>query len=414
VQGQSLLLACWQTAAYPAPSGETFAPFPGSWGFVRSLRGLVMRVRRLLLLVLLGAGPVRAHSVSNEVALGLSEDTPASPHGPHVADQLTFRFDLSDDWSMKLGGTYTYDTETPPPEGAAFATSSAQVLTVVGGLEWDVSPRVTVYMDVSGSPRASQSFDGVVTFEGPGGIKVPFDVLLYNATSSVGVLGGVTWQLGGTEFLGTVFGGTVIDLSVGWTQLTTQQRVDGIVVDGTQSNRGELLVYCARFPRRCAVLRPFLKGGEDTLNQLSISLALLQPVGSSTDLGLAGSYYGYDQDPAVAVFFTARANVAAGDSLGGGFPLAPVRWSISPNLTQRFGAWSLAPWYQYLSYASSIGQAHVAGLRLSWRIDPSWTVWVTGSAQWDLLADPTSPTPDTARSSLVVSGRVALGFRARF
>ncbi len=379
---------------------------------MQTLRGLVMHVRRLLLLVLLGAGPVRAHSVSNEVALGLSEDSKASPHGPHVADQLTFRFDLSDDWSMKLGGTYTYDTETPPPEGAAFATSSAQVLTVVGGLEWDVSPRVTVYLEAAGSPRASQSFDGVLTFQAADGTKIPFDVLLYNATSSVGVLGGVTWQLGGTEFIDTVFGGTVIDLSVGWTLLTTQQRVDGIVVDGKPSNRGELLVACTLYPRRCAALRPFLKGGEDSLNQLVVSLALLQPVGSSTDLGLSGSYYGYDQDPTQAVFFTARANVAAGDSLGAGFPLAPVRWSISPNVAQRFGGWTLAPWYQYLSYASSIGHAHVAGLRISWRIDPAWTVWVSGSAQWDLLSDPTDP--NTTSTSRIVSGRVAVGFRARF
>jgi hypothetical protein len=374
-----------------------------------------MRVRRLLLLVLLGASPVRAHSVSNELALGLTEDSPASPHGPHVADQLTFRFDLSDDWSMKLGGTYTYDTATPPPEGGAFATSSAQVLSVVGGLEWDVSPRVTTYLEATGSPRASQSFDGLVSFEGPGGVKVPFNVLLYNATSSVGLLGGVTWQLGGTEFLGTVVGGTIIDLSLGWTLLTTQQRVDGIVgLDGKPSNRSELLVYCALFPRRCTALRPYLKGGEDSLNQLAVSLALLQPVGSSTDLGLSGSYYGYDQDPTVAVFFTARATTAAGNSLGAGFPLAPVRWSISPNLNQRVGSWSLSPWYQFLKYASSLGQAHVAGLRISWQIDPTWTVWVSGSAQWDLLSDPTSPTPETAAGTQVVSGRVALGFRARF
>jgi hypothetical protein len=379
---------------------------------VQTLRGPVMRVRRLLLLLLLGAGPVRAHSVSNEVALGLSEDSPASPHGPHVADQLTFRFDLSDAWSLKLGGTYTYDTATQPPEGAAFATSSAQVMTVVGGLEVDVSPRVNVYVEAAGSPRASQTFDGVVTFQGDNGTKVPYDVLLYNATSSIGVLGGVTWQVGGTQFLDTVLGGTIFDLSVGWTLLTTQQRVDGIVVDGTPATRGELLVKCALFPKRCRALRPYLKGGEDSLNQLSVSLAVLQPIGTSTDLGLSGSYYGYDQDPAVAVFFTARANAAAGDSLGAGFPLAPVRWSISPNLAQRFGSWTLAPWYQYLSYASSIGQAHVAGMRVSWRIDQNWTVWVSGSAQWDLLADPTNL--DSSATSLVVSGRVAVGFRASF
>ena len=293
---------------------------------MQRLRGPVMRVRRLLLLVLLGAGPVRAHSVSNEVALGLSEDSPASPHGPHVADQLTFRFDLSDDWSMKLGGTYTYDTATPPPEGGAFGTSSAQVLSVVGGLDWDVSPRATLYLEASGSPSASQSFDAVLALVTPGGLELPpRDVLLHNATSSVGVLAGTTFVVGGSEFLGTVLGGLVIDVSLGWTLLTTRQHVEAIV-DAEQRpvSRSALLALCALAPKSlsCRTLRPYLKGGEDSLNQLAASLALLYGVGSSTDLGLAGSYYAYDQDPTTAAFFTARANAAAGDSLGAGFPLA--------------------------------------------------------------------------------------------
>src|SRR5262245_26006165 len=109
-----------------------------------------MRVRRLLLLVLLGAGPVRAHSVSNELALGLTESSPASPHGTHLADQLTFRFDLTDDWSLKLGGTFTHDTASPAPEGAKFGTSSAQVLSIIGGLDWDISARGTTYLETAG------------------------------------------------------------------------------------------------------------------------------------------------------------------------------------------------------------------------------------------------------------------------
>jgi len=375
-----------------------------------------MRVRRLLVLLLLVAGPVRAHSVSNELALGLSENSPASPHGPHVADQLTFRFDLDEDWSLKIGGTYTYDTETPPATGTAFGTSSAQILTAVGGLEWDTSPRVTVYLDASASPRASQTFDAALPIVTPGGLELPpTDVLLFNASSSVGVVAGATFVVGGNEFLGTVIGGLVIDLSLGWTLLTTQQRVDA-VVDAHQQpvSRSALLALCRLVPasRGCRILTPYLKGGEDSLNQLSVSLSLLQPLGANTDLGLSGSYYGYDQDPAAAVFFTARANAAAADSLGAGFPLAPVRWSISPNLEQRVGKWSLGPWYQFLKYASGLGQAQVAGLRVTLRIGPTWTVWVSGSAQWDLLEDPSSPSAETGAE--VLSGRVAVGFRARF
>jgi hypothetical protein len=241
------------------------------------LRGPPMRVRRLMLLLLLGARSVWAHSVSNEIALGLSEDSPASPHGPHIADQLTFRFDLNDDWTLKIGGAYTYDTETPPPTGAAFGTSSAQIVTALAGLDWDTSPRVNVYLDVSASPRATQSFDSVLPIEA-GVITVPVDVLLFNATSSVGVLGGVSFVLGGTDFLGTVLGGTVIDVNVGWTLLSTMQRVDAIVDRNQQQiSRQVLQALCRDVPSNlgCQILQPYLKGGEDTLNQVSFSVGLL-------------------------------------------------------------------------------------------------------------------------------------------
>jgi hypothetical protein len=77
---------------------------------------------------------------------------------------------------------------------------------------------------------------------------------------------------------------------------------------------------------------------------------------------------------------------------------------------QEIGAWTLAPWYQFIDYASGLGYAHVAGLRVSVRIGEAWTVWVSGSAQWDTL----STDPSSNSTTLVTSGRVALGFRARF
>ena len=186
-----------------------------------------MTVRRLLLFLLLGASPARAHSVSNEVALGLNDSSPASAQAANVADQLTFRFDLNEDWTLKVGAAYTYDPSSPPMEGAVFGTSSAQIFSAVGGVDWDVSSRVNVYLDVSGSPVAGQKFGSVF---GTSTISAT-EVLLDNLTSSVGALAGASFTLGGTEFLGTVLGGTVLDLSLGWTLLTTQQRVDA-VVDG--------------------------------------------------------------------------------------------------------------------------------------------------------------------------------------
>src|SRR5262249_60368381 len=125
-------------------------------------------------------------------------------------------------------------------------------------------------------------------------------------------------------------------------------------------------------------VRTLLKGGTHTINPFMLSAAVLQPLGSTTDLGLSATVYVYDQNPLAASFFTNIAQQLT--SLGGGFPLAPQRWSISPMLEQRIGDWSIGPWYQFLQYVrdedgNDYGHAHVAGLRVSGKIGTAWTVW---------------------------------------
>lgn len=367
------------------------------------------QVRRLLLVLLLGALPVRAHSVTNELALGLNDSTPASPQSANVADQLTFRFDLNDDWTLKVGAAYTVDPASAPAEGAAFGTSSAQIFSAVGGVDWDVSSRVNLYLDVSGSPVAGQSFDALL-----GTATVPTtEVLLNNATSSVGALAGASITLGGTEFLGAVLGGTVLDLSLGWTRLTTRQRVDAAVEGGRPVSRQALMALCRAIPntRFCKGLHPFLAGGQETLDQLVATVAVLHSFGPTTDVGLWGSVYVYDKDPITALPFSARVSTNGFGSLDSGFPLAPLRWAVSPSFQQQLGAFSISPWYEYLVYASDLGQAHVVGLRVSLRLGSAWTVWLSGSVQWNAIQN---AVVDPPVDSHVTSGRVALGFRARF
>ncbi|MGZ6071802.1 MAG: hypothetical protein ACXWK8_11330 [Myxococcaceae bacterium] len=367
-------------------------------------------VRRLLLVLLLGAPPVWAHSVTNELALGLNDSTPSSPRSANVADQLTFRFDLNDDWTLKVGAAYTVDPASAPAEGAAFGTSSTQIFSAVGGVDWDVSSRVNLYLDVSGSPVAGQTFDSLF-----GTSTIPTtEVLLYNATSSVGALAGASITLGGTEFLGTVLGGTVLDLSLGWTLLTTRQRVDAVVDgQGRPVSRQALTTLCRAIPstRFCKGLQPYLAGGEETHDPIVATVALLHSVGPTTDLGLWGSVAFYDKDPITALPFSARVSTNGFGSLDSGFPLAPLRWAISPSFQQQLGSFSIFPWYEYLVYASDLGQAHVVGLRVSLRIGQAWTVWLSGSVQWNAIQN---AVVDPPVDSNVTSGRVALGFRARF
>ena len=394
-----------------------------------------MPVRQFVLFTALMATRAAAHSVSNEAAVGLTQDTPANPHGTNYSDQLTARFDLNDDWSLKIGGSYTYASSHAPAPGTYFPTSTAEVGSLLGGLDWDVSPRVNLSLDGSVSPRATQTFDAVVqyTFQrqptatnpSPLPITLPQDVLLQNATSAYGVQLGVSVVVGGQEFMGVPIDGTLIDASVGWTHFDTEQKVQKVYSEMEQKafSLEALKAGCARAATAaqrlaCRKLAAALNGGEDSLNQVALSLSVLQPVGETTYLGLTGGYYLYDKDPDTAGAFTARVTSNLGTSLGVGLPLAPPLFVIRPQVEQRLGRWTVGVWYQFTEYASDNGDAHSLGTRVGFRIDANWQVWVSGSIQWDhlleLISAPTESDAGPGGLISVTSGTMALGFRAKF
>jgi hypothetical protein len=382
-----------------------------------------MRERRLvLLLVLVSAAVARAHSISNEVAVGLTQDTPGSPHGTNISDQLTARFDLSETLVLKMAGAFTYEESAPPPAGAYFGTSSAQVASILVGAEWDVTPRINLYGEGVLSPRASQTFDSTLQYRTTAG-TVTDDIRLNNSTSTVGAMVGLSVMVGGVEMAGIAFGGLLLDVNAGWTAFSTEQKLGAIYSQQTEKpvsaatirSLCKLAVTTAQ-KLGCAVIQPALRGGEDTLNQFRIGLGAIQPLGRHTDLALSGAYYAYDQDPAAVGFFTARATLLHLDTtLGAGMPLAPQRYTIRPQVEHRLGIVSVGLWYQFTEYASDEGYANGVGARVQVNLGRFWRVWLAGSLQFDeLLEVGVSGQADSDRSLSVTSGTVALGIRARF
>jgi hypothetical protein len=382
-----------------------------------------MRERRLvLLLVVVCAAVARAHSISNEVAVGMTQDTLGNPHGTNISDQLTARFDLSETLVLKMAGAFTYEESAAAPAGAYFATSSAQVASILVGAEWDVTPRINLYGEGVLSPRASQTFDSTLQYRTAAG-TVTDDILLNNATSTIGVMMGLSAMVGGLEMEGVAFGGLLLDANVGWTAFSTEQKLGAIYSQRTEQpvSAATIRTLCKLATTTaqklsCGVLQPALQGGEDTLNQFRISLGAIQPLGRNTDLGLSGAYYAYDQDPATIGFFTARATLLHLDTtLGAGMPLAPQRYTIRPQVEQRLGLVSLGLWYQFTEYASDEGYANGVGARVQVNLGRFWRVWLAGSLQFDeLLEVGVSGQSGSDRNLAVTSGTVALGFRARF
>jgi hypothetical protein len=382
-----------------------------------------MRERRLvLLLVLVSAAVARAHSISNEVAVGTTQDTPGNPHGTNISDQLTARFDVIETLVLKMGGAFTYEGSSPPPAGAYFQTSSAQVVSFLVGAEWDVTPRINLYGEGILSPRASQTFDSTLQYKTDAG-TITDDIRLNNSTSTIGATLGLSVMVGGEEMDGLAFAGLLLDANVGWTAFSTEQKLGAIYSEGSQKpvSAATLRTLCklavtTAQRQVCRALQPALQGGEDTLNQFRIGLGAIQPLGRNTDLGLSGAYYAYDQDPAAVGFFTARVTLLHLDTtLGAGMPLAPQRYTIRPQVEQRLGIASLGLWYQFTEYASDEGYANGVGARVQVNLGRFWRVWLAGSLQFDeLLEVGVSGQAGSDRKLAVTSGTVALGFRARF
>lgn len=382
-----------------------------------------MHDRRLVLLLVLVIAPgARAHSISNEVAVGATQDTAGNPHGTNISDQLTARFDLNEDWVLKMGGAFTHEGSSAPPAGAYFATSSAQVASFLVGAEWDATPRINLYGEGIVSPRASQTFDSTLQYATALGTTTD-DIRLNNSTSTIGATLGLSVMVGGVELDGLAFGGLLLDADVGWTAFSTEQKVGAIYSDRTEKPVSAAtirslckLAVTAAQKQVCAALQPVLKGGEDTLNQFRFSLGAIQPLGRNTDLGLSGAYYAYDQDPATVGFFTARVTLLHLDTtLGAGMPLAPPRYTVRPQVEQRLGVVSIGLWYQFTQYASDEGYANGVGARVQVNLGRFWRVWLAGSLQFDeLLALGLSGQPGSDEHVALTSGTVALGFRARF
>jgi hypothetical protein len=378
--------------------------------------------RLVLLLVLVGVSGARAHSISNEAAIGATQDTPGNPHGMNVSDQLTARFDLDEDWVLKMGAGLTYESATAPPVGAHFGTTEAQVASFLAGVEWDVTPRINFYVEGLLSPRASQSLDSSLQYV-IGGVTTTSDIKLNNSTSTVGALLGVSVMLGGEEIEGLAFGGLLLDGNLSWTGYSTEQKLQAIYSAGTNApvSAATIRALCrlavtTAQKRLCQALQPALKGGDDSLNQFRIGLGAVQPLGQDTDLGLSGAYYAYDQDPAAVGFFTARVTTLHLDTtLGAGMPLAPQRYTIRPQLEHRIGIVSVGFWYQFTQYASAEGYANSIGARIQVTLDRFWKLWLAGSMQFDeLLQVGVSTQAGLDQRAALTSGTVAFGFRARF
>ena len=138
-----------------------------------------------------------------------------------------------------------------------------------------------------------------------------------------------------------------------------------------------------------------------TLDSQRLSGSATAVVSQDTDLTLSGDYYVYDQDPAQVGYYS----IAAVGRLGNGLPIAPLQFTVRPEVAHRWGAFSAKIWLQGGRYVAGAGQSTGGGgVRLQYKFSKVFRLWVSGSGQRDV----------DEQGAETKSGTLALGAGYRF
>ena len=321
-----------------------------------------------------------AHSLSDEIGVGSSQTNPRNPRTGFIYDRVSGVADASDAVSLRFDLTLTHDAATKPTQGASFGDTGGNIFAAALGLDWTPSEHWPLSFEVDVSPKSTEASDTTVAFD-VGTTSANADALLRATSSSLGF-----WLSAGYETAGDSDFESAINSSFSLTHFSTTQIVADVATANGPVDRRQIIAYCTRTANQgegCKQIGPALRSEAADLNQFRLSASFTETFVANTDLTLGGAYYLYDKDPSQVGYFSI-ASIGRSVSLGNGVPAAPLRYTIRPDLSQKFGPFSAGIWYQYGQYVPGDGYGHALGLKLQYKITKVVKIWASGTWQDDI------------------------------
>jgi hypothetical protein len=355
---------------------------------------------RLLFAIALLATGARASNVSNELSSNSTQATDANPRAGNVSDALAASFDLSDDWTLNAGASLTAESKTAALERGSFGSSGNAVTAFSLGIDWQASESWTTALSVDFSPPSTQYTGTQVQVDAAG---TQANALLRSRSSSVEAGLDLTYDTAGESALEWSFGGGITT-----THLVTDQSITAVrySAGGKVATTQQVRDYCASNKCPAALLLALRPQTNVTLDSQKLSGSVTAIAGKDTDLTLAGDYYIYDQDPTQVGYYS----VARVGRFGNGLNIAPVKFTVRPEVAHRFGDFSVKVWVQAGRYVPGTGQSTAsAGLKLQYKFSKAFKMWATASGERDVGE------PDVkGQSSESNSSSLSLGAGYRF
>ncbi len=366
-----------------------------------------MRLARVLVSVLLVSLPALAgSSISDELSVGSTQSTQENPRAGSVSDSLNANFELSDQFSLAAGAVLTLEGATPAPARRQFSTNGSAITLFSLGLDWDPNDHVSTGVVLDFSPASDQQIGTQLTVTDANNTTQPLSVLLGAKSSNSAIAFDVGYDTAGESDLEWSFtaGATA-------SHYTTTQKLDQAYLrdTGNPYDPAQIRTYCAAHRKgkgACsAAIYQVLKGQEATLDSVRGSVVLTSTISTDTDLSLGGDLYAYSQDPGTVGIFSVGNTGRQTISGGAGVPIAPLRYTVRPEVLHRFGDLSVKLWVQAGEYASGTAQTTAGlGAKVQYKFSKTFKMWVTAGGQKDVDSTGTDSN----------SGSLALGAGYRF
>jgi hypothetical protein len=331
------------------------------------------------------AASSRADTLSNEFMVGRTETTPANPRSGNVSDLLSASFDLREKWTLSLGGQVTLEgtTNAPPGEPVAFRDRGGTIANFIAGVDYDLTDSWTLGASLAFSPKSTTGTNAELTLEdNTTGTVSTANTLVRSTNSNATVELLASYDTPGDSNLEWSFEG-----GVALSSFTTQQKIEAVQFSGGRVlTPTQLRAACALPGSRCPpALLKALDAQSDDLGSARFSGAVTAIVYADTDLTLSGDYFGYNENPNNAGYFSIGSAGRSGVSGGSGVAIAPLRWLVRPEVTHRFGDFSLKLWAMGGQYVKGAGGSSTgAGLKAQYKFTKTFKMWAAASGQSDV------------------------------
>jgi hypothetical protein len=287
-----------------------------------------------------------ADGVADEVSAGTTLATATSPASSWIANRISGVWDVDDSFTLQLDFGVTRST--------SYSKTGSLSLSYIVNDHWSVS--------VAGSwvPASTSSSSTTLAIEELEDEVTLADAELSATSSAISIAASIGYDTAGDSDHETSG-----SLTLGVEHIQSQQTFASIVGDdGEMLTTEDVRMYCSTHvcdPEIEAALSPLWT----QLSRFSINASVARTEYRDTDLGVDATYYLYDKDPTVAGYF--RLPGIGPSNLGNGVAIAPLRYAVSPTVTNRWGKLQGTLGLAYGSYLAEQGYELGASLKVSYK-----------------------------------------------